>query len=415
MSEPAPTTKAPRKRKRRLRVRILALVISLLLSLLVAEVAARIFDLGGTTLTRGSLHQHDPDAGWICAANLDARFERPGSFSVRVRCNSRGLRGPEHTVEKPAGIRRIVVLGDSAMWGQGVENDEVLAHLLETRLANTETINLGANGYSTVQELVRLETEGLRYSPDVVLLAFTPNDLADNFDDKKGGRPIAELADDGSVTITNRPVRRRWKSPITQWARHNSRLFSFIEYRLQRMRVMREMKEADERRLEDLEAASKAHAEAAQARTERRRKKGEFILTYLDTYGAPGPLVDQAWRAELALLRKVKELAATKGARLVVVFNPGDIDMATPERFAAISASMGLDVSNPKLGLDKDRPRERLGAICKEIGVDYVDPTPNFVAFGDPDPLFLKKDHHWTPKGTELVADAVVARLKAPD
>src|SRR5215831_18680771 len=49
------------------------------------------------------------------------RFElRPGGLArgeVEYRVNELGLRGPETTLEKPPGVRRVAVLGDSIAFG----------------------------------------------------------------------------------------------------------------------------------------------------------------------------------------------------------------------------------------------------------------------------------------------------------
>ena len=84
----------------------------------------------------------------------------------------------------------------------------------------------------------------------------------------------------------------------------------------------------------------------------------------------------------------------------------------TDEIATRLSSVAGLDVISSRSAMQYAGSDKTTREIGEELGVTYVDPTPNFVAFGDPEPLFLKKDHHWTPKGTELVADAVVARLK---
>src|SRR5262245_2139753 len=178
---------------RRLVGRLALAVAGTLLGLALGEVTVRALGCGDVTFDRSKLHAFDPDAGWICQPGLDLRYELTGSFDVRVRCNSRGLRDTEHAFEKVQGLLRIVCSGDSFMWGYGVEDDETFPACLARSLPNTETINLGVSGYSTVQEYVRLETEGMRYSPDWVVFFVCWNDLDANFDDKDGRRPIARL------------------------------------------------------------------------------------------------------------------------------------------------------------------------------------------------------------------------------
>ena len=94
---------------------------------------AALFGGGQSTLTRGQLHAYDADAGWTCAPDLDSRYIQPGSFDVRIMTNSRGLRDEEIAERKAPGVRRIAVLGDSYMWGYGVENDEMFASVRSGR------------------------------------------------------------------------------------------------------------------------------------------------------------------------------------------------------------------------------------------------------------------------------------------
>ena len=163
---------------------------------------------------------------------------------MRVRFNSRGLRDTEHDHPKPPNTQRVVVLGDSFVWGWGVEMEEMFSKQLERQLGDGsasrwETINLGVSGYSTVQELVRLEVEGLRYAPDWVVLVFCHNDLEDNFDDKDGARPMVRVNPDETMAIVNRPVRRRFRSRIVQWFGRHSRLFGVVTYCLRNFEYQR--------------------------------------------------------------------------------------------------------------------------------------------------------------------------------
>ena len=344
--------------------RVAALFVGLALSLLLAEGVVRALGLGNTTLSKGRLHAHDPDAGWIGAPGTRARFAKPRSFDVGITINRRGIRGPEHAFAKPAGVRRVLLLGDSMVWGQGVEDDETIAAVLERELPATEAINLGVNGYGTVQELVRLETEGLRYAPDWTVLFFTQNDLEDNFDDKDGGRPVVAETGDGGFEIVNRPVRRPWKSGHTQWLRHHSRLFNFLEYSGE-LRALGQRYRARERR---------------------------------GSAGAPSPAAKQEereWQAVRFLLGRLADLARRDGAgRLLVVYNTtqGDLRSSDPRRVA-----------------------RRLCALAAELSLPCVDPAPDFLAHPDPDALFLVRDPHWSPAGAALVARRVAAVIASRD
>lgn len=103
----------------------------------------------------------------------------PGAGDWEV--NASGYRGPEHPVEKPAGTRRILGIGDSTLFGLGVaEADSYLRQLEElcneSGGTNVEVLNFGVPGYNTEQELELLRTRGLAYDPDLVILGYDHND-----------------------------------------------------------------------------------------------------------------------------------------------------------------------------------------------------------------------------------------------
>jgi hypothetical protein len=379
-------TPAPRSRSW-LR-RLLAVFLGLLVALLICEGLIRLTGLGNVSLSRGSFHAFDPEAGWICRAGADTDYEQPGSFRVRVSVNSRGLRDREHALPKPAGTRRVVCLGDSFMWGYGVEEEEMLSRALEREVPGTETVNLGANGYSTVQELVRFETEGVRHSPDAVLLLVCWNDLEDNLDDKDGGRPAARVGEDGALSILNRPVRRKWKSSTVQWLRHNSRLFSFVEYAVKAARAKSARTAMDRGALEDA---------------------GDG-LSEIDVYARPGPAMDAAWLVMGKVIERIRDEAARAGADLVVAYG-ADLYAVDAEAFADLARTAGAESD-----MDPDRPGRRLGEACARLGLRYLDLNPVFRASGLPVPdLFLAHNRHWSATGHLLAARALAPVLPAPE
>lgn len=357
-------------------------LVSIVVSLLIGEGLIRISGISGVTLTRGPLHEYDSLAGWTCARNVDMRYQKPGSFDVRVRCNDRGLRDVEdHPYSKPEGIERIAVLGDSFMWGFGVENEETFASVLESLGEARETINFGANGYSTVQEIVRFESEALRYQPDWAILFFTWNDLEDNFDDKHGGRPIVRIEGE-SITIVNSPVRRAWKSHPKQWLRHNSRIFGLVEHANEIMKY--QIKEWRSRS----DAASK--------------RKGSMDFSMNEIYGSPSTSIDDAWRATEYLLDRLRRGVHETGGRLLVAYVP------TQE---AVDPSSSITRSRSDPELDWDRPSQRLSEICAALGITYVDLLPGFRDSPDPSALFLRNNGHWSAEGHVVAARHVSLRM----
>jgi len=97
--------------------------------------------------------------------------------------NSHGQRDHERTLDKPPGVRRIILLGDSVVEGQGIrEIRDTLSGQLEQLYppGTVEVLNFGVSGYCTRAEVELLEVKGLRFQPDIVVVVFVFNDF-DNF------------------------------------------------------------------------------------------------------------------------------------------------------------------------------------------------------------------------------------------
>jgi hypothetical protein len=130
---------------------------------------------------------HEPDRyiGYKGIPNVEGKW-REGKIESYVKMNSHGFRDEEYTYEKKKGVFRIVVLGDSLTQGLQVELDKTYHAILEEKLSSGnnrtfEVINLGLDGFSTGQEYLTLKHYGLKYQPDLVILAFfIRNDLREN-------------------------------------------------------------------------------------------------------------------------------------------------------------------------------------------------------------------------------------------
>ena len=118
----------------------------------------------------------------------------PGAKSGRqyaghswIEINSDGWRGPEVALKRPPGTYRIALLGDSYIEAFEVPFEKTVGEVLETRLSAlrgtpVEVLNFGEGGYGTTQQMLTLQHEVWKYSPDLVLLAVTTgNDISDNY------------------------------------------------------------------------------------------------------------------------------------------------------------------------------------------------------------------------------------------
>ncbi|MEJ2717335.1 MAG: GDSL-type esterase/lipase family protein, partial [Deltaproteobacteria bacterium] len=194
---------------RRLIVNLCLIGLSTFIALALCEIGLRIagYRYEGNQ-ERMTFCRYDPVLGWSHRPGKEGRFETLG-FSTRVKINRRGLRDIEHDYRKAKGTMRILVLGDSFVWGYGVEIDEALTRRMEASLKNCEVINAGVSGYSTDQELLWLEKEGVKYEPDLIILVLSHNDILANTENRVYGfyyKPTFLLGSTGSLELTNTPV-----------------------------------------------------------------------------------------------------------------------------------------------------------------------------------------------------------------
>lgn len=103
--------------------------------------------------------------------------------------NADGFRDREHLIEKPPGTFRIAVVGDSITAGNGIVNArDLFTARLESLLNQKpsslryEVFNMGVSGYHTLQEAEILRVRGLKYDPDLVLVALCVNDFYPDMD-----------------------------------------------------------------------------------------------------------------------------------------------------------------------------------------------------------------------------------------
>jgi lysophospholipase L1-like esterase len=159
---------------RTLRFRVVASAVAALLVLGALEVAARVAApvLPAFAVTPGKeasvlLNPH-PTRLWYTAPGLKE------SAGFKASINTLGLRGALPADPKPEGRPRVLLLGDSSIYGHGVADDETLAVQLERALyaqgVAAEVINGGTPGYSTEQTIRFLDEVGWGLEPDLLIV-----------------------------------------------------------------------------------------------------------------------------------------------------------------------------------------------------------------------------------------------------
>ncbi len=107
-------------------------------------------------------------------------------YVVELRTNSKGVRADsEIPYEKPDGVYRVVLLGDSFAMGYGVNLENTFIEKMKAKLGDQlskkiEIVNLAVSGFGTAEAMVMLENEGFKYQPDLVISTWHRSDLNDN-------------------------------------------------------------------------------------------------------------------------------------------------------------------------------------------------------------------------------------------
>jgi lysophospholipase L1-like esterase len=208
-------------------------------------------------------------------------FEHQPHFKGRDRLanpiviNSMGLRDEEYPLAKPEGVYRIFVLGDSIAFGDGLPAAQAFPDTLERilnekRPPKVEVLNGGIRGYNTYQESLLLKEVGLKYQPDLVVLAYALND----------SEPFSNQA--GLIDAK----KHGWLLDIKEFVKGHSYLYAFFRKRLEVMR----------------------HRVSPQ----------EFAETYDDQFSPD----NEGWKSSVAALKDIQVTARQNGASFLMAVFP---------------------------------------------------------------------------------------------
>jgi tetratricopeptide (TPR) repeat protein len=108
-----------------------------------------------------------------------------GIYTYRIQTNKKHLRrAKDISYKKPSNTFRILCLGDSMLFGAGVNNDENLTYFLEKILNEKfkeitfEVINAGVPNWGPLEYYLFLKNEGYKYSPDLILISPSFDDMS---------------------------------------------------------------------------------------------------------------------------------------------------------------------------------------------------------------------------------------------
>ena len=338
--------------------RLAAILISLTIVALVLEVALRLFASDRLRFSVGERNffcRFDHELGWAPLENTSG-MQIADNKRFLIHQNQFGLRGSDELkLEKTSARKRVLVLGDSYVWGLGATQDDIFTNP-KVYGTDDEFINCGVSGFGTDQEYLFYLRTGQKFDVDQVVLVFTPyNDIENNLASKQYShlKPFFTL-NGGELVLHNEHV---VDTPIrTFFSRLNreSRVCNLVG--------------------EGYRGLTNVFL------PKRSRLEPDVVVTDADRAGI---------ELTLAILKKLKEAVAAHHAEFYVIFIPYKPNV-----------QRHLPDNHPFVPL--------IAAGLTEMGVSYREPYPEFLksAMAGADP-FNMKDNHFNAAGHALFAKFV--------
>ena len=185
---PPQAARSPRRtasRWRDLRANLLLSILSTGVLLICLETGLRLTDLAPTETLAYPDEETWARVPGPFAPDQDFVDRFRPSLPHRIHINSLGFRGREFQTQKAPGVFRILCLGDSYVFGDYVNDDETFPANLERKLRQAlpgrpiEVVNAGVNGYTITDEASFAREKGFSLHPDLIVVGFVLNDLAD--------------------------------------------------------------------------------------------------------------------------------------------------------------------------------------------------------------------------------------------
>lgn len=311
-----------------------------------------------------------------------------GAYTARDRINSLGTRGPLPPVKPEAGRRRILVLGDSFVYGQGVPVDDALPSVLQEKLQGPEVINAGIPGYTLGQEYVFYREVLRDLDPDLVLVGFFMNDLDETrtLDVRRTPRGVPLVYS----LQADAPLRKERRSPsgirsrLSTWLRSRSLLYTIARKRLDQLRVRQ------------------PHGEAPAGDDGPPEPPSYMHIFETD----PSPDTIERWEQAWNTLDALQELVARDGGRMLVFYIPATWQISD-QAMSEWASYYGRDPA----ALDRGMPQAMLERWARRSGGLFVDLLPHFERHSGGD-LYFPYDLHWTPGGHAVAAEALRVALR---
>jgi lysophospholipase L1-like esterase len=372
-------------------LRLSLLVVSVVVTLLALEACLRLFWRVPPIFAefqQAGMYVAGPGRQPMLAPGYRGALRIDAAATTSVRIDALGLRG-EDLGPKRAGEKRLLVLGDSLVFGCGVEAAAALPARLQAALGDlglpVTVGNGGVPGFGPSHAVERMRLLDRDFGADAfVLCGFLGNDAVDEALPRRV--VYAGMMLQGAMADL---VEVSWRTRLAL----RSRLALWLE-----AVILDEWPSWSP--LASWSPAAEDLARIAGLPPESQRGAGLFLDAVDEQASWPpgGPPVLPRLDGHLRdALQRAQQVAA--GRPLVFVVLPSSWHCDEDKRVAALQ-SMGFDAKDFRRGL----AQQRWLAVAAAAGVPALDATPIVTAAGAARDLFIADGGHFDPRGNEVVA-----------
>jgi len=338
--------------------------------------------------------------GWAFAPFQTILFGNPDTGEIiRERANSAGWRDVEHALWKSR--PRLLLLGDSQVFGSGVPFDQTIGRHLQRLLGDRcEVIAIGIGGWGTDQELLFLENEGWTYHPDIVVLMFTMgNDVLNNMYDHAlfgtGRKPTFRLEGE-NLELESLPESR--PSALRRLFGH-SMICRYFRFRQQVRRF-------------NLEAPLPSQVQTPIAGSpfisydpslEDMAHDYSHHSIFGETWSAR---LAQAWRLTLRLIQEMDRRCRSHNAALILY------PYGQPWTPSPVLAWFNRGKT---YRLDFEKPFRLLREFCEREGIAYLEEPPEFRLANVQGLLRFRSEGHLNAEGSRRAAENIARWVEEND
>lgn len=371
--------KGRKKRKKEIVMNIALLLITLIIFAILFEFFVRVFFPQNLNYAE---FDTESGAGYKLRSNFHATYRTPEYVFV-VDTNSNGFRDiRNYEYEKPENTKRIIVLGDSLVFGYTVSAEESypkqLEQILKEENFNVEVINTGVPSYSTYKEMVAFENELYKYNPDVVIVGLCiGNDIVANIEDKERTEHVV------SVLETKKPFNEYLNLKIRKFASSNLHSFQFI-------RGILISNEAIKNIFMNIGLISR------EAEFDWTKSYNPFINQSLED--------DIGMNRTLEMLKELNEFTNKKNIKLVLVPIPMK-ELVDPVHFKEFWKKY------ENYSIDEERVEKYFEEFSAKNEIIYIDPLPELREKNINNSFYWEIDAHLNAAGYRVLAESTYEKL----